>query len=332
MNVTRSVRRVVVDAPTRLRVEETALPATPESGMARVRSLAIGICGSDVHVFGGHHPFVTYPVFPGHELVGAVEAVGAGVDRDWIGRRVVLEPGLACGTCRMCLRGDAHLCASLRVMGFQAPGGMADAFDVALDRLHPLPDGVATEHGALVEPLAVATHAVRLAGDVADRDVLVLGAGTIGVVCALVARADGARVRVVDPSPERRAAAAAGFGLDVAGGAPTDAVDVVFECVGVESALRDGVDALRKGGTLMVVGVHGRDARIQAGWIQDRELRLQGTLMYQRPDVARAIDLIATGALDLGAMVGARYPLAEAAEAFVAASAGGSVLKVLLIP
>jgi 2-desacetyl-2-hydroxyethyl bacteriochlorophyllide A dehydrogenase len=323
---------VVIDAPHALRVEEAELPPVPAAGRARVRSLAIGICGSDVHVYGGHHPFVTYPVFPGHELVGEVEAVGTGVDPAWVGRRVVLEPGLACGACRMCRRGDVHLCASLRVMGFQAPGGMADAFDVDLDRLHALPDAVATEHGALVEPLAVATHAVRLAGDVAGRDVLVLGAGTIGVVCALVARADGARVLVVDPSRERREAAAAGFGLELAAEAPVDAADVVFECAGAEAALRAGIEALRKGGTLMVVGVHGQDARVQAGWIQDRELRLQGTLMYQRPDVVRAIDLIATGALDVSAMVGARYPLDAAPEAFALAAGGGAVLKVLLIP
>ena len=332
MSAGRSVRRVVIDAPHELRVEEAELPATPGPGKARVRSLAIGICGSDVHVFGGHHPFVTYPVFPGHELVGEVEAVGAGVDPAWVGRRVVLEPGLACGTCRMCRRGDVHLCASLRVMGFQAPGGMADAFDADLDRLHVLPDGVATEHGALVEPLAVATHAVCLAHDVAGRDVLVLGAGTIGVMCALVARADGAHVQVVDPDPERRAAAATGFGLELAAAASADAADVVFECVGNEPALRSGIEALRKGGTLMVVGVHGHDPAVQAGWIQDRELRLQGTLMYQGPDVVRAIDLIATGALDLSATVGARYPLAAAPEAFAAAAAGGGVLKVLLVP
>lgn len=332
MSAARSVRRVVIDAPHGLRVDEVDLPAVPPAGWARVRSLAIGICGSDVHVLGGHHPFVAYPVFPGHELVGEVEAVGAGVDATWVGRRVVLEPGLACGTCRTCRRGDRHLCESLRVMGFQAPGGMADAFDAPIDRLHALPDVVDTEHGALVEPLAVATHALRLAGDMAGRDVLVLGAGTIGVLCALVARSDGARVLVVDPSRERRELATAGFGLESAADAPVDAVDVAFECVGVGAALRSGIVALRKGGTLMVVGVHGRDASIQAGWIQDRELRLQGTLMYQGRDVVRAIDLITSGALDLAAMVGARYPLAAAQEAFAVATGGGAVLKVLLVP
>ena len=326
------VRRVVIDGPHAMRVEDVALPEWPEPGWARLRSRAIGICGSDLHVLAGHHPFVSYPVFPGHELVAEVESVGDGVDPSWTGKRVVLEPGLSCGHCRTCSRGDAHLCESLRVMGFQAPGGMADAFDAPVDRLHLLPPGMATEQGALVEPLAVATHAIRLAGPMRDRDVLVLGAGTIGVVCALVARADGARVLVVDPDDERRHGTSRQFGLEVAAEAPDGAFDVAFECVGLEAALRTAVGAVRKGGTVMVVGVHGHDASLQVGLVQDRELCLKGTLMYQREDVERAIALVRDGTVDLGPMIGARFPLGEATQAFAHAAGGGAVLKVILVP
>ena len=326
------VRRVVVDGPRALRVEDAVLPERPADGWARLRTRAIGICGSDVHVLAGHHPFVSYPVYPGHEAAAEVEAVGAGVDPAWIGRRVVLEPGLSCGACRTCRRGDRHLCETLRVMGFQAPGGMADAFDAPLDRLHALPDGIRTEHGAMVEPLAVATRAIRAAGTLEGRDVLVLGAGPIGVVCALVARTDGARVVVVDRDPARNRLAAEAFGFEVAPAAIPDAVDVAIECVGVEAALRDAVAAVRKGGTVLVVGVHGHDAALQVGIIQDREIRLQGTLMYQREDFARAIELLAGGALDVGPMIGARWPLARAAEGYATAERGGAVLKVLLLP
>jgi L-iditol 2-dehydrogenase len=328
----RAVRRVVVDGPRALRVEDAVLAARPVAGWARLRTHAIGICGSDVHVLAGHHPFVSYPVYPGHELVAEVEDVGEGVDPAWVGRRVVLEPGLSCGSCRTCRRGDRHLCETLRVMGFQAPGGMADAFDAPLDRLHALPDGIPTEHGALVEPLAVATRAIRAVGDLGGRDVLVLGAGPIGLVCALVARADGARVVVVDRHAARSRLAAEAFGFEVAPAAAPDAVDVAIECVGVEAALRDAVAAVRKGGTVLVVGVHGRDAALQVGIIQDREIRLQGTLMYQSQDFARAIELLAGGTLEVGPMIGARVPLAQAAEAFATAERGGEVLKVLLLP
>lgn len=328
----RHVRRVAIDAPHELRVERADLPEVPAAGAARVRTTAVGICGSDLHVLAGHHPFVGYPVLPGHEVVGVVEAVGSGVEDVWLGRRVVLEPGLACGTCATCRRGDVHLCLSLRVMGFQAPGGMADAFDAPVDRLHALPEGVSDERGVLVEPLAVATHAVRLVGDVDGQDVLVAGAGTIGLVCALVARGDGALVRMVERDEARRRIAADRFGFDVAERAAEDTCDVAFECVGAEAALRDCVMAVRKGGTVVVVGVHGRDAAVQVGWIQDRELRLQGSLMYQRRDVERAIALLEDGTIDLDGVIGARLPLADAAEAFATAARGGSVLKVIVVP
>ncbi len=327
-----SVRRIAIDGPHSLWVDEVALRELPEPGWARLRSRAIGICGSDLHALAGHLPFVRYPVFPGHELVAEVEAVGDGVDPSWTGQRVVLEPGLSCGHCRSCSRGDVHLCESLRVMGFQAPGGMADAFDAPADRLHLLPERMATEQGALVEPLAVATHAVRLAGTMHDRDVLVLGAGTIGVVLALVARADGARVLVVDPDDERRHGASSHFGLDVAPAAPVDAFDVAFECVGLDVALRIAVGAVRKGGTVLLVGVHGHDASLQLRLVLDRELCLKGTSMYQREDVERAIALLHDGTVDLSPMIGARFALAEAAQAFDHAAGGGAALKVILVP
>jgi len=327
-------RRVVVDAPERLRVETAQLPAAVPAGHARLRPTAIGICGSDLHVLAGHHPFVSYPVFPGHEVVGEVVAVGNGdgVDDGWVGRTVALEPSLACGTCRTCRRGKYHLCEHLRVMGFQAPGAMAELADVPVDRLHPLPDGMPAEHGALVEPLAVATHALRLAGDVRGAGVAVLGAGTIGLTCAAVAREDGADVLVVDPDAARRRIAAERFGFEVAATAAEQAYDVALECVGNEPALRAAIAAVVKAGTVMVVGVHGDDPAIQAGWVQDRELRLQGTLMYQGDDVRRAIDLLSGGRVDAGAWIDARLPLDQAQRGYDLARGGGATLKVLLIP
>jgi len=332
MNAPVPYRRVVVDAPEQLRVETASLPAVVPAGHARLRPTAIGICGSDLHVLGGHHPFVSYPVYPGHEVVGEVVAVGDGGDAAWIGQVAVLEPSLACGTCRTCRRGKYHLCEDLRVMGFQAPGAMAELADVPSDRLHLLPAGTPAEHGALVEPLAVATHALRLTGDIAGADVVVLGAGTIGLTCAVVAREEGAHVRVVDTDDARRRVAAERFGFEVTTAVGAQAFDVALECVGNEAALRSAIAAVVKAGTVMVIGVHGHDPAIQAGWVQDRELRLLGTLMYQTEDVQRAIDLVASGRVDAGAWIDARVPLAEAQRGYDLARAGGATLKVLLIP
>lgn len=325
---------MAIGGPHDLRLERVEL-AEPRPGEARLRPLAIGICGSDLHVLAGHHPFVDYPVFPGHEIAAEVMAVGGDADGAWVGAAVALEPSLVCGTCRACRAGRYNICENLRVMGFQAPGGMADAFDAPLDRLHRLPDALAGTAGALVEPVAVATHALRLAQEAAGTldgcDVAVIGAGTIGLLCAQVARAAGATVTVADLDDARRESAQ-GFGFAARERLGDGAFDVAFECVGVQGALRGAVDALRKGATAIVVGVYGSDPKVQAGLIQDRELRLQGSLMYTTEDYGEAIRLMAEGAIDAKRMITSVHPLADVARAFEVAAAGGGSLKVVLEP
>ena len=329
-----ATRRVAIGGPHDLRLGPVDLTG-PRRGEARLRPLAIGICGSDLHVLAGHHPFVDYPVLPGHEIAAKVVAVGDDADSGWIGARVALEPSLVCGTCRACRAGRYNICESLRVMGFQAPGGMADAFNAPLDRLHRLPDTLSDTAGALVEPVAVATHAMRLAEEAAGAldggDVAVIGAGTIGLLCAQVARAAGAEVTLSDLDDARREIAR-GFGFTVVEMPGDRAFDAVFECVGVEGALRSAIDALRKGATAIVVGVYGSDPKVQAGLIQDRELRLQGSLMYTSEDYREAIRLLVEGAIDAERMITSVHPLAEVEEAFAVAAAGGGSLKVILKP
>lgn len=323
-------QRAVIAAPHRLELDRADL-AAPREGEVRLRSLAVGICGSDLHVLEGRHPFVSYPVHPGHEVVAEVEAAGPGLE-PWLGRRVVLEPSLVCGACRQCRAGRYNVCERLAVMGFQAAGGMAERFVAPIDRLHPVPDGMAVETAALVEPAAVAVHAARMAGSLAGCDVAVVGAGAIGLLCAQVAAAQGAAsVRLSDPDP-RRVALARALGLDAADRLPERAHDVVFECVGVEGALRAAIAASRKGATVAVVGVYGDDPRVQAGLVQDWELRLQGCLMYTAEDYREAIALLDRGAIDADRMVTDRFALADVESAFAAAARGGETLKVLLLP
>ena len=329
-----ATRRVAIGGPHDLRLGPVDLTG-PRPGEARLRPLAIGICGSDLHVLAGHHPFVDYPVLPGHEIAAEVVAVGDDADSGWIGARVALEPSLVCGTCRACRAGRYNICENLRVMGFQAPGGMADAFNAPLDRLHRLPDVLSDTAGALVEPVAVATHAARLAqelaGSLGGRDVAVIGAGTIGVLCAQVARAAGGEVTISDLDEARREAAR-GFGLTATETLGERAFDVVFECVGNEGALRGAIAASRKGATVMVVGVYGRDPEVQAGLIQDWELCLQGSLMYTAEDYREAIRLLAEGAIDAERMITSVHPLEDVEKAFEIAAAGGGSLKVVLRP
>jgi L-iditol 2-dehydrogenase/threonine 3-dehydrogenase len=227
-----------------------AAPPSAGPGEVLLRVQRIGVCGSDVHVYHGTHPFTPYPVVQGHEFSALVEAVGDGVTHVSVGDRVTATPQEVCGTCRPCLRGDYHICDSLRVRGFQAPGCAQDLFVTEAAKIVPLPAGFSFEQGALVEPVAVGVHSVSRAGDVKRRNVAVLGAGPIGNLLAQVAQAEGARTLITDVSACRldvarscgiewtsnagkenlEAAAARVFGRD--------GFDEAFECAGVEETIR----------------------------------------------------------------------------------------------
>lgn len=322
--------RAVVREPHRIELEVHEL-ADPGPGEVRLRTLAVGVCGSDLHVLEGAHPFVALPVYPGHEVVAEVEAAGADAET-WLGRQVVLEPSIACGTCRSCRSGRYNICERLAVMGFQVPGGMGERFLAPADRLHEVPAGLSLDAAVLVEPLAVAMHAAWRVGPLAERDAVVLGAGTIGILCAHVARSRGAaRVIVSDVDAGRRALAER-FGFPAVGALGSRVADVAFECVGNESALRAAIAASRKGATVAVVGVYGRDPSIQAGLVQDWELTLVGCLMYTGQDYREALELLSAGAIDAASLISARYSLEGVEAAFEHAARRGSTLKVLIEP
>lgn len=323
------MKQVVIQAPHGLAVVETEV-ADPGPAEVLLRVKSIGICGSDLHTFEGQHPFVSYPVWPGHELVGVIEELGQGVDASLIGREVALEPSLVDHSCRNCAAGRYNICENLQVMGFQVPGGMAEKFVAPTDRLHILPSGFGTDRGVLVEPTAVAVHAARLPGSLAGCEVAVIGAGTIGLLVAQVARAFGARrVFVAELEPPRRKLPQ-DLGFEVGDKPPERAFDVIFECVGVEAALRNAISSARKGAAVVVVGVFGREVCIPMGLVQDWELRLLGALMYTGTDYQEAIDLLASSNIEVGRMITHRYPLTDVNEAFAQASRRGSTLKVVL--
>jgi L-iditol 2-dehydrogenase len=334
------MRQVVVTSSEDVRVEEVPRPAAPGAGEVLVASRLVGICGTDVHAAAGHHPFIDRPYRPGHEVVGVVEQVGDGVSDLAAGDRVVLEPNLVCGTCRQCRDGRYNICRNLAVFGCQTTGGMADAFLVARDRLHRLPDGMSDELAALVEPLATPVHAVRRAGVGPGSRVAVLGAGAIGLLVLVAARSAGAEVVVVTDVLPAKLERARRLGADEAlradapdlverAAAALRGADVVFDCVAAASSMAQAVELVDKGGTVMVVGIAAGPTTIPLHLVQDREISVVGSLMYVREDVERAIALLASGAVAASDLVTAVFPLERAAEAF-AASADPQQVKVLV--
>lgn len=321
--------RVNIPEPHKLEVVEVETPK-PKIGEVLLAIKAIGICGSDLHTFEGQHPFVSYPVLPGHEISGEIIEVGAGVDKALVGKKAVIEPSIPDGTRPKFENGRYNIASDLRVMGFQTPGAMSEYFAVSLDNIHLVPDDFSHEQGAFVEPAAVAVHGVRLAGNIAGLDVAVIGAGTIGLLVAQVAKAYGAAsVTIADLNSERRAMAEQ-LGIAAVEALSEQSYDVVAECVGIAATLKSAILACHKGATVLVLGVFGVDVAIPAGLIQDWELRLLGSLMYVGDDYREAIRLMETGQLNVAPMVTDRFALQDAPAAFAKALERGSVLKVLL--
>ncbi|WP_328291417.1 alcohol dehydrogenase catalytic domain-containing protein [Kineococcus sp. NBC_00420] len=338
---TGTVRQVVVNSLDDIQVEHHARPI-PGPGEVLLEPTLVGICGSDLHAARGVHPFITLPYRPGHEVVGRVAATGEGVDAQFApGTRVVLEPNLACGKCPPCQEGRYNICDVLDVIGCQTPGGMTDAFTVAADRLHVLPDDLDDTAAVLVEPLSTPLRAVRRAGALKDKRVVVLGAGPIGLFILLGAvRAGASAVVSADLVGSKRNRAVSFGAAGAVDAAAEDAVeqarmllggaaDVVFDCVSRDSSVRQGVDLLRKGGKLMTVGVAAGATSIPLDLVQDRELDILGCLMFVREDVQEAIAMLREGVVPVADIITGTFDVEDVAAAY-AASADPEQVKIVV--
>lgn len=318
----------------------------PGEGQALVRTLLAGICGSDTHAVEGHHPLLPPPYVPGHEAVGVVEKAPAGGAGPAPGTRVVLKPNVPCGQCINCREDRSNACQTLAWIGCDPtgalPGAMSEYFIAPVGNLYELDgDSVTDEQAALVECLATPVHAARVAGDLTDRGVVIIGAGTIGLLMLIAAREAGAGRIIMTDIDEGKLQRAGRLGADgVVDGARPDAVeqvtsqlgglaDVVFDCVATEVSARQWVPMVRRSATICVVGVPPRDFVVPMPWIQDWELRVQGSANYNEADFVKAISMASSIPAD--EIVASVRPYEEAAEAFVEASLSSSG-KVLVSP
>jgi 2-desacetyl-2-hydroxyethyl bacteriochlorophyllide A dehydrogenase len=327
------MRRVVVSR-SGIHVESAPIPQA-RPGEVLVRSVIVGICGSDTHAAQGRHPFIRLPYYPGHEVVGRVAAVGPGVDSVQPGQRVTLEPYLPCWGCKQCRAGRPNLCENLGFFGCgHDQGGLADYFTIDARRLHPVSDRFDDQQAALIEPLATPVHAVRIADGVTDRAVVIMGAGTIGLLLLHVARARRARrVVIADRMAERRRRAVA-LGADAAVDADApdvvrlvrdqleESADVAFDCVTTPATVRDAIAMVGKGGTVVVVGVPAAEVSIPLPIVQDQQIRIQGSATYLPADFADSIDLLERGQVRPQDVVSSVVPLERVAEAFAQAASG----------
>jgi len=321
------MRQAIMTSPGKIEFRDVAAPQAGR-GEVLLRIRRIGVCGSDVHVYHGKHPYTKYPVVQGHEFSALVESLGPGVSGLQPGMLVTALPQIVCGQCAPCRRGDYHICDVLKVEGFQAPGCAQDFFVTSAERIVRLPESFTPEQGALVEPLAVAVHAVSRAGEVRGKNIVVLGAGPIGNLVAQTAQAAGAKPLIADLS-DYRLEVAGKCGLAARYNANKETLEqaarrvfgaagfqVAYECVGSEPTIGAAISAIAKGGTIVVVGVFGEKPRVDLGLVQDRELTLRGTLMYKKEDYQRAVALIAGGQVATAPLDSRHFPFAQYADAY----------------
>ncbi len=314
------------------------------AGDILLRIKRIGVCGTDVHVNHGKHPFTPYPVIQGHEFSAIVEAVGEGVTKVKPGDLATARPQLVCGKCGPCRRGDYNICDSLKVEGFQAPGVARDLFVTVEERIIPLPETFTFEQGALVEPVSVAVHSTGRAGDLTGRNVVVVGAGPIGNLVAQLARCRGAKKVLITDLSDFRLKIATQCKVDATCNPKNESLaeaakkafgdegfDVAFEAVGNEAALGSAIDAINKGGDIVVLGVFGESPRVDMSVVGDRELSLIGTLMYKHEDYQQAVELIAEGKVITEPLVTGHFPFEKYKDAYDFIDAqGDKSLKVMI--
>jgi len=309
--------------------KEDVPPPKAAPGEVVIRIVRSGICGSDIHAYYNKHPFISLPIVTGHEFSGEIVEIGEGVTGLSAGDRVTAMPQVYCGECLNCKSGRYNICYSLQVIGCQTTGASRELLAVDSKLILKLPDDISFDQGAMIEPVSVGIHACRRAGAVANKKVVVQGAGTIGNLAAQAAKALGASSVMITDMMDSRLDLARKCGIDHTVNISNndlsseieniwgkDGADIIIECVGLQSAIDQAINIARKGSDIIVAGVYGSMATVNMGLVQDKELNLIGTLMYTKEDWIDAIDFVSAKKILVEPMMSARFPLLELGDAF----------------
>jgi L-iditol 2-dehydrogenase len=341
------MRALVLSEYKHLDVRDVPEPAVGDADVL-VRVRACGICGSDVHGYDGSSGRRIPPAVMGHEAAGVVERIGAAVQRVDPGDRVTFDSTVSCGRCHYCRADRSNLCDQRKVLGvscadYRRAGAFAELVAVPEHIVYRLPDEVPFEHAAMVEPVAVAVHAVARA-PMPARNAVVVGAGTIGLLVIQALHAAGARRVIAVDVDEGKLALARRLGAEVAlnptavdvpsevrqlteGGA-----DVALECVGATEPIKTAVACVRKGGSVVLVGNVSPGIQLPLQAVVTGELTLLGTCA-SNGEYPRAIELLRTGAIDVRPLITLVAPLAEGAALFERLYAREpGLMKVILQP
>jgi 2-desacetyl-2-hydroxyethyl bacteriochlorophyllide A dehydrogenase len=330
------MRAAVWQQPGQVQVTQVPDPA-PGHGELIIQVAVCGICGTDVHIADGEFPPTPYPIIAGHEFSGRVMALGRDVPGGWReGERVAVDPSLFCGYCPACRAGRGNLCAHWNAIGDTVDGAFAEYVAVPAASAYRIPDSVDDSQGALIEPLSCAVHGLRRIGPVLGQDVLLMGAGTMGLLLLQLLNRAGARsVTVIDRQASRLEAARAVGAASAAGDA--DALDgqpfaVAVDATGAPSAIEAAFTSLERGGRLLIFGVTSGDASVSLSpfRIYNDEITVLGSMAVLN-SFGAAADLVAAGAIDTGPLLGSPFALGQFPEA-LASVRNGQGIKVQIAP
>lgn len=306
------MKAIVWNGPEEMSIEEVPEPEV-EAGSVKLRPTATGVCGSEVEGYLGKMGNRTPPLVMGHEFAGVVTEIGGGVDEGLIGRTVAVNPLYGDGTCRLCRAGLTNLCKDRHLVGIHSSGGFGEYTLAPATNVYPLPEGTDARTGSLAEPLANGVHAARLglAGGPVESAV-VIGSGTIGLMCLQAAILDGIpNVSVIEPHEARREQAlslgasavhASDEDAREALDGPTDGlgVDLVLDAVGAEVTRRMALDLLRPGGRAVYIGLHDDDTTLGFHGVVRGQFTLQGSYAYTAEDYEQALEWLVNGRAGIG--------------------------------
>ncbi|WP_242135647.1 zinc-dependent alcohol dehydrogenase [Aestuariivivens marinum] len=314
---------------------------SPKTGEVRIKVAYVGVCGTDVHIYHGMmDQRVNIPETIGHEMSGVIDAVGEGVSGFSVGDKVVVRP-LDDRLVKPSDKGFNHICEDLKFIGIDSPGAMQEYWNVPAFTLHKLNENTDLKLAALIEPLSVATHDVRLSGLTKDETAVVLGGGPIGLLVALVAKETGAQV-IVSEVNEKRIAKAQSMGIEAVNPTKTDLVtyvrektegrlaDVVFEVAGVQPALDIMTEIAGIRGRIVMVAIHGQPKPVNLFKFFWKELKLIGARVYEKEDYEKSIALISANELPFEDMITDVQPLSDIQQVFERIDQNPDGMKVLM--
>ncbi|MBS4023233.1 MAG: alcohol dehydrogenase catalytic domain-containing protein [Dethiobacter sp.] len=342
------MRALVYDAKGNINVLDWPDPQLEED-QALVKVKYAGICGSDLVAWNGALKRIVNPVVLGHEMVGDVVALGSEKDKQkfTVGQRVVVEPLISCGDCELCKTGNYHVCESLKVIGYDADGGMAQYISVPVKRLHIIPDHLTYEKAALCEPIAVAIHMSRRTGLKLGDKAAIIGAGPIGLALALVCKEAGASKIVLSERNKYRINLVREMGFEVINASENTEsqivgeivnvlngkADITFECAATVESLSVALQVTKIRGIILQGGVFKTNPTYDAQSITLKEQMIVGSRVYNYSDFESSIDLMTRHDMQLEKMITKIISIEDAVEqGFKEIKQGKRVMKILIAP